>query len=69
MHLGVPTKRLGALTMGPGALATCLGSPQVTVEQSGKYNISFGNAAGVPGNHSYCIFSTNFYHSCIQIVF
>jgi len=36
-----------------GALATCLGAPRITVEQSGKNNIFFGNAAGAPGNHSY----------------
>jgi len=38
-----------------GARATCLGAPRITVEQSVKNNIFFGNAAGVPGNHSYCI--------------
>jgi hypothetical protein len=38
-----------------GAPATYLGAPRITVEQSGKNNIFFGNAAGAPGNHSYCI--------------
>jgi hypothetical protein len=36
-----------------GAPATCLGAPRITVEQSGNNNIFFGNAAGVPGTHSY----------------
>jgi len=35
-----------------GVLATSLGAPEITVEQSGK-NIFFGNAVGAPGNHSY----------------
>ena len=30
-----------------------LGAPRITVEQSGKNNIFFGNAAGAPGTHSY----------------
>jgi len=38
-HLGMP--------------ATSLVAPRITVEQSGKYNFFFGNAAGSPGNHSY----------------
>jgi hypothetical protein len=38
-----------------GAPATWLGAPRITVEQSGRNNIFFGNAAGVPGNYSYCI--------------
>jgi len=46
--LGVPVTSLGAP-------ATSLGAPRITVEQSGKNNISFGNAAGAPGNHSYYI--------------
>jgi len=41
VHLGEPATSLGALM-------TCLGAPQITVEQSGK-NIFFGNAAGAPG--------------------
>jgi len=34
---------------------TCerLGAPRITVEHSGKNNISVGNAAGAPGTHSY----------------
>ena len=38
-HLGAPATRLGAP-------ATGLGAPRITVEQSGKNNIFFGNAAG-----------------------
>ena len=36
-----------------GAPAPSLESPCITVEQTGKMNIFFGNAAGAPGNHSY----------------
>jgi hypothetical protein len=60
VYLRVPAKSLGALATGLGALATCFESPKVTVEQSGRYNSSFGNAAGVPGNPSYYIFSKIF---------
>jgi len=35
-----------------GAPATTLGEPRMTVEQSQKNNIFFGNAAGAPGNQS-----------------
>jgi len=41
VHLGEPATSLEALV-------TCLGAPQVTVEQLGK-NIFFRNAAGAPG--------------------
>jgi len=44
---------LGAPATNLGALATSLGAPRIKVEQSGKNNIFFGNAAGAPGNHSY----------------
>ena len=38
----------------------CAGDkPRKTVEQSGKVNIFFGNAAGVAGNHSYKLFFNN----------
>ena len=56
-----------------GAPATCLGAPRTTVEQSGKNNILFGNAAGVPGNHSYyssfndCILIYVCMYLCINI--
>jgi len=42
------------------ALATSLGAPRITVEQSGKNNIFFGNDAGAPGNHSYYLSFNNF---------
>jgi len=60
-HLGAPTTNLGAP-------ATWLGAPRITVEQSGKNNIFFGNAAGAPGNHSYCIqFVFSSMYLCIYI--
>jgi hypothetical protein len=40
--------------------ATNLGAPQITVEQFGKNNIFFGNAAGVAGNYSYYLSFNNF---------
>jgi len=46
-----------------GAPATFLGAPRITVEQSGKNNIFFGNAAGAPGNHSYYLL----FNDCILI--
>ena len=52
-----------------GAPATSLGAPQITVDQSGKNNIFFGNAAGAPGNHSYYLSFNNCSNSCIQFVF
>jgi len=53
-------EHVGAPTTTPGAPATTLGAPRITVEQSGKNNIFFGNAAGVPGNHSYYVSFTDF---------
>ena len=61
--LGVPTTRLGTLgepATTLGAPVTSLGAPRITVEQSGKNNIFFGNAGGAPGNHSYCLLFNNF---------
>jgi hypothetical protein len=43
-----------------GVPATNLGAPQITVEQFGKNNIFFGNAAGVAGNYSYYLSFNNF---------
>ena len=43
-----------------GAPVTSLGAPQITVEQSGKNNIFFGNATGVPGNQSYYLSFNDF---------
>ena len=58
-----------------GALVISLGAPRITVEQSGKNNIFFGNAAGAPGNHSYYLsfndFTTHVFslysHLCIYV--
>jgi len=38
-----------------GALATSLGPPRITVEQSGKNLIFFGNATDAPVNQSYYV--------------
>ena len=51
--LEAPATSLGAPATSLGVPATSLGAPQITVEQSGKNNIYFLNAAGAPGNHSY----------------
>jgi len=61
-HLGPPATNLGAP-------ATSLGAPPTRVEQSGKSNIFFGNAAAAPGNHSYYLSFNNFQNSCIRFVF
>jgi len=52
-----------------GAPATSRGAPRITVEQSGKNDIFYGNAAGAPGNHSYYLLFNDFQNSCIQFVF
>jgi len=52
-----------------GVPVTSLGACPITVEQSGKNIIFFGNAAGLPGNHSYYILFNNFWNSWIQFVF
>jgi len=44
-HLGAPATNVGAPATNLGAPASCLGAPRITVEQSGKNNIFFGNAA------------------------
>ena len=46
-------KLLGAPATILGAPATSLGAPRITLAQSGRNNILFGNTAGAPGNHSY----------------
>ena len=65
--LGAPATSLGAPVRSLRVPAICLrvparslGVPRITVEQSGKNNICFGNAAGAPGNHSHCISFNNF---------
>jgi len=47
------SEHLGVLAINLEAPATYLGARQITVEQSGKNTIFFGNTAGVPGNHTY----------------
>jgi hypothetical protein len=44
---------LGCIAEHLGELMKCLGAPQITVEQSEKNNIFFGNTAVAPGTHSY----------------
>jgi len=48
--------------------ATSLGACRIAVAQTRNKDIFFGNAAGAPGNHSYCSSSNNF-KTCIQFVF
>jgi len=43
-----------------GTPAASLGYPRITVEQCGKNNIPFRNAAGAPGNHSYYLLFNDF---------
>jgi len=60
-HLGAPVTNLGALTTSLRAPTTSLGVPRITVEQSGKNNLFFGNAAGgAAGNHSYYLSFNDF---------
>ena len=59
-HLGAPSTSLGAPTKSLGSPTTSLGAHQITVEQSGKNIIFFGNAAGAPENHSYYLSFNNF---------
>jgi hypothetical protein len=58
--LGAPTTSLGTLMTSLGAPITSLGAPRITVEQSGKNNIFFGNTVGAPGNHSYYLSFNNY---------
>jgi hypothetical protein len=53
VRLEVLATCLEVLTTSLGAPATSLVAPQITVEQYEKNSIFFGNAAGVPENHSY----------------
>jgi len=59
-RLGAPATSLGAPTTSLGAPVTSLGAPLITVEQSGKNNIFFGNTAGAPGNHGYYLSFNDF---------
>jgi len=56
---GAPMTSLRAPMMSLGAPATSLGAPPITVEQSGKNNVFFGNTAGAPENHSYYLSFNN----------
>jgi hypothetical protein len=58
--LGAPTTNLEVPTTGLGAPAISLGAPQITVHQSGKNHIFFGNAAGALGDYSYSISFNDF---------
>jgi hypothetical protein len=61
-------KHFEVLATNMGAPATHLGAPRITIEQPGKNNLLFGNAASAPGNHSYNISFNNFQNSCILFV-
>ena len=55
-HLGVPATSLDASSLGAPttslrAPVQSLGEPRITVEQSGKIDIVFANAACTSGNH------------------
>jgi len=52
-NIGCTWEHLRAPVTSLRALQICLGAPRITVEQSGKNNNFFGNAAGAPGNHGY----------------
>jgi hypothetical protein len=58
--LGAPTTSLGMPTTSLGALMTSLGAPRITVKQSEKNEIFFGNIAVAPGNHSYYVSFNDF---------
>jgi len=53
-------EHLGAQMTSLGAPVKNLGAPGITVEQSGRNNIFFGNTAAAPGNHSYYLLFNNF---------
>jgi len=59
-HLGVLATSPGAATADLCVATINLGAHQITVEQFGKHIIIFGNAAGVPGNHSYYLSFNDF---------
>ena len=46
-----------------------MGAPPISVEQVGKNNIVFWNAAGLAVNLSYYFAFIDFYNSCIHFVF
>jgi hypothetical protein len=51
--MGVLATCLGSLATSTEVLATCLGASQITLKQTGKKNIFFGNAVGAAGNGGY----------------
>jgi len=66
-HIRVLATTQRSLTTSLGMLSTTLRACWITVEQSGK--TIFGNAASVPGNHSYYLSFNNFQNLWIQFVF
>jgi len=62
-------KHLGAPATSLEALATSLGVPWITAEQSGKNNIFFGNTPGAPGHHGYYVLFNDFLNSSTRFVF
>jgi len=75
-HLGAPASSLGAPATSLGAPATSLGAPRITVEQSEKDIILFGNAAGadleiIATAYRSTIFKTHVFslysHLCIYV--
>jgi hypothetical protein len=53
--MGVSTTYLEAWMTFLASLRICLGASRIAVEQFEKYNNMWGNAAGVPGDHSYYV--------------
>ena len=68
-NFGCTGNRLGATATRVGVPGTSLGAPQITVQQSGKNDIFFGNAAGGLANYTYYILLNNFKISWLQCVF
>jgi len=59
----------GGLLVYLGSLTTRLAAPPITVAQSGKNDIFFGNATAAPGNHSHYVSLHDFQNWCIWFVF
>ena len=60
MILGMSATSLNASATSLGVPVTSLGAPPIRAEQSGKSNIFFVNAGGVPRNHSYYLSFNDF---------
>jgi len=56
----VPETSLRAPETCLGVPVSSLKAPQITIELSGTNTISFGNTAGVPGNHRYYLLLNSF---------